>query len=213
MESIEQQKQTQPNVTSPSQMQEAMQGVASLSKILLEISNYLNLLKREFRGESLYQGDDGKINWVQVTKPTFVRINYKTGKPIKEFVMMPWNEKKEVYIANDEAIDELLSMLKFSGINQVQPIGFNQPNNYLDDLKEFECKLAAVLCLKQKEWGIDKELLPMYQFKIKTIIQDVRSMSVNGNTIKSLISTIQRVEQMVEGDVTKKKKEGTGPYN
>jgi len=213
MESIGQQKQTQPNVTSPSQMQEAMQGVASLSKILLEISNYLNLLKREFRGESLYQGDDGKINWVQVTKPTFVRINYKTGKPIKEFVMMPWNEKKEVYIANDEAIDELLSMLKFSGINQVQPIGFNQPNNYLDDLKEFECKLAAVLCLKQKEWGIDKELLPMYQFKIKTIIQDVRSMSVNGNTIKSLISTIQRVEQMVEGDVTKKKKEGTGPYN
>lgn len=204
-----------PNLTSPSQMQEAIQGVASLSKILLEISNYLTVLKREFRGESLYQGEDGKINWVQVTKPTFIRINYKTGKPIKEKIKMPWGnppEEKEVYIPNDEAIDELLSMIKFMGVNQIQPIGFNQPPNYLDDLKEFECKLAAVLCLKQKEWGMDKELLPMYMTKIKTIVQDARSMSVNGNTIKSLISTIQRVEQMVEGDFDKKKKVGTGPY-
>lgn len=201
-----------PNLTSPAQMQEATQGLASISKILLEISNYLIVLKREFRGESLYQSEDGKISWVQITKPTFVRMDYKTGKAIKQKVKMPWGDEIEVYIPNDEAIDELLSMLKFMGVNQVQPIGFNQPNNYLDDLKEFECKLAAVLCLKQKEWGIDKELLPMLMTKIKTIVQDARSMSVNGNTIKSLISTIQRVEQMVEGDITKKKKEGTGPY-
>jgi hypothetical protein len=194
-------------------MQEAIQGMASITKLLLEISNYLISLRREFRGEALYQGQDGNTTWVQVSKPVFIMVNFKTGKPIKEIVKMPWNEDKEVYIPNDEAIDEILSILKFSGINQMQPIGFNQPDNYLADLKEFECKLAAVLCLKQKEWGLDKELLPMYQFKIKTIIQDVRSMSINGNTLKSLISTIQRVEQMVEGDTTKKKKEGGSPYS
>ena len=202
-----------PNTTSPGQMQEAIQGMASITKLLLEISNYLILLRREFRGEAMYQGQDGNTSWVQVSKPVFIRVNFKTGKPVKQIVKMPWNEDKEVYIPNDEAIDEILSMLKFSGINQMQPIGFNQPDNYLADLKEFECKLAAVLCLKQKEWGLDKELLPMQQFKIKTIIQDVRSMSINGNTLKSLISTIQRVEQMIEGDTTKKKKEGGSPYS
>lgn len=205
-----------PNVSSPGQTQEAVQGMASLTKLLLEISNYLNVLRREFRGESLYQGEDGRVSWVQVTKPVFVRVDFKKNIPIKRKEQMPWGnppEEKEVYIPNDEAIDEILSMLKFSGINQMQPIGFNQPDNYMEDLKEFECKLAAVLCLKQKEWGIDKELLPMYQFKIKTIVQDVRSMSVNGNTLKSLISTIQRVEQMIEGDGTKKTKQGASPYS
>jgi len=202
-----------PNVTSPSQMQEVVQGMASITKLLLEISNYLIILRREFKGEALYQGQDGSTNWVQVTKPMFIKVNFKTGKPMKKKVNMPWNEVKEVYIANDEAIDEILSILKFMGINQMQPIGFNQPNNYLDDLKEFECKLAAVLCLKQKEWGLDKELLPMYMTKIKTIVQDVRSMSINGNTLKSLISTIQRVEHAIEGDNTKKKRDGGSPYS
>jgi hypothetical protein len=201
-----------PNTTSPGQIQEAMQGMASLTKLLLEVSNYLITLRKEFRGESLYQDEDGKVTWVQVTKPVFVVVDFKTGKPIKNKVTMPWGEEKENYVANDEAIDEILSMLKFMGVNQISPIGFNQPDNYLDDLKEFECKLAAVLCLKQKEWGMDKELLPMYMTKIKTIVQDVRSMSVNGNTLKSLISTIQRVEQMIEGD-PKKKKEGASPYS
>ncbi len=195
-----------------SQMQEAMQGMASLTKLLLEISNYLVLLRREFRGEAMYQGEDGRNTWVQVSKPVFIRVDFKSGKPLKEKVMMPWNEKKEVYVPNDEAIDEVLSILKFSGINQISPIGYNTESNYLDDLKEFECKLAAVLCLKQKEWGLDKELLPMYQFKIKTIVQDVRSMSVKGGTLKALITSVQRVEQMVEGDVTKKKIGGS-PYS
>jgi hypothetical protein len=218
MELLKPQLQTQtttPSTTSPSQMQEAVQSMASLTKLLLEVSNYLNVLKREFRGEAMYQSEDGRTTWVQVTKPVFIRVDFKSGKPIKMKEKMPWGnppEEKEVYIPNDEAIDEILSMLKFSGINQISPIGFNQPANYLDDLKEFECKLAAVLCLKQKEWGMDKELLPMYQFKIKTIIQDVRSMSVNGNTLKSLISTVQRVEQFIEGGENKTKKVSNSPF-
>ncbi len=201
------------NYVTPSQMQEAMQGMASLTKLLLEVSSYLITLKREFRGESIYQSEDGQTHWIQVTKPAFVKVDFKTGEPIKEKVKMPWGDEKEVYIPNDEAIDEILSMLKFSGVNQISPIGFNTEDNYQDDLKEFECKLAGILCLKQKSWGMDKELLPMYQFKIKTLIQDVRSMSVKGITLKALITSVQRVEQMIEGDPIRKKKEGVSPYS
>jgi hypothetical protein len=200
------------NYQTPNQLQEAVQGMASLTKLLLEISNYLNTLRMEFRGEALYQYEDGRVEWIQVSKPTFVRMNFKTNMPIKKEVKMPWGEKKEIYVPNDEAIDEIISMLKFMGINNINPIGFNQPDNYQDDLKEFECKLAAVLCLKQKEWGLDKELLPMIMTKIKTIVQDVRSMSVNGNTLKSLISTVQRVESVVEGDQYKNKLKIQNPY-
>jgi len=200
------------NYTTPNQLQEAVQGMASLTKLLMDISNQLNALRMEFRGEALYQYEDGKVEWIQVSKPVFVKMDYKSNKPLKKKQKMPWGEEKEIYVANDEAIDEIISMLKFAGVNNINPIGFNQPDNYLDDLKEFECKLAAVLCLKQKEWGLDKELLPMYQFKIKTIVQDVRSMAVNGNTLKSLISTVQRVEQVIEGETQKKKLNISSPY-
>lgn len=203
---------TSPNLISAGQMQEAMQGMASLTKILLETANYLNILRREFRGEALHQGDDGSSTWIQVTKPVFIKVDFKTNKPIMIKQKMPNGETKEIYATNDEAIEEILSMLKFAGINQISPIGYNTENNYLDDLREFECKLAVVLGLKQKEWGIDKELLPMYQFKIKTIVQDARSMSVKGGTLKALITSVQRVEQMIEGDKTTKKG-GASPYS
>jgi hypothetical protein len=200
------------NFSSPSQMQEAVQNMASLTKLLLEVSNCLTVLRKEFRGESLYQAEDGNTSWVQLTKPVFVKMDFKKNLPFMEKKKMPWGEEKMVYVPNDEAIDEILSMLKFAGVNQISPIGFNTPDNYQEDLKEFECKLAAVLCLKQKEWGVDKELLPMAQFKIKTLVQDVRSMSINGNTLKSLISTVQRVEQMVENNDIKKNKLTGSPY-
>jgi len=58
--------------------------------------------------------------------------------------------------------------------------------NILADLLEFECKLASLLMLKQREWGIDKELLQIMQLKIKTIVQDARYMCCNGSTIKAI---------------------------
>ena len=94
---------------------------------------------------------------------------------------------------------------------KVTPISNVDENTILDDLKEFECKLAGVLCLKQKEWGIDKELLPMIQFKIKTIVQDARYMSCEGSTLKALQTTVQRVEQAFEGG-EKGKRTINSPY-
>ena len=200
------------NYVTPSQISQLQETTNSLTKLLMEISNYLINLRREFRGEALYQDESGKNHWIQISKPTFVKMDILFKKPIKEKINMPWGEEKEVYVANDEAIDEVISMLKFMGINQINPIGFNTSDNYLDDLLEFECKLAAVLNLKQKEWGLDKELLPMIMSKIKTIVQDARSLSVNGKVLHALQTTVQRTEQAVEGLNKKSFAEKTSPY-
>ena len=48
--------------------------------------------------------------------------------------------------------------------------------------------------------------------KIKTIIQDVRSLSVQGNLLKAIQTTVQRVEQYIENDATKKKGWNVNPY-
>ena len=101
-------------------------------------------------------------------------------------------------------------MLKFSGVNQVTPISGIDSDVYMDDLREFGCKLASVLALKQKEWGLDKELLPMTQFKVKTIIADARSLALDGRTLKAIQTSIQRVEQAFEGD--KNAKRSINPY-
>ena len=201
-----------PTYSHPSQLHEASQAVASLTKLLLQAGQILTVLRREFRGEALYQLADGTSTWVQVTKPIFIRINAETEKPIKKQETMPDGETKEVYVPNDEAIEEILSMLKFVGMNQITPISNISDDNILDDLKEFECKLASTLCLKQKEWGIDKELLPMLQTKIKTIVQDARYMACKGGTLKALQTTVQRVEQAWEGEKFSKKSQIASPY-
>jgi hypothetical protein len=185
------------NYAYPSQMNEAEKAVASLVRLLYGITDVLTSLRREFRGEALYQDDSGQ-HWVQVTKPLFVKFDFKTNTPVKITTKTPWGEEKEVYIANDEAIEEILSNLKFAGVNQITAVAGIDQNNYLDDLKEFECKLAATLALKQKEWGCDKELLPLLQFKIKTIVQDARSLALDGRTLKAIQTTVQRVEQLIE---------------
>lgn len=200
----------QPNLIPSADVQSDMNSLSSISKMLDSISDYPNTLRREFRGEMMYEDKEGSIHWVQSTKPVFVKVDFNTGKPIKEKVKMPWGEVKELYIVNDEAVEEVISMLKFVGINQINPIGYNSPDNYMDDLKEFECKLAGLLALKQKEWGIDKELLPTVHLKLKTIVQDVRSLSVNGNLLKTIQTTTQRIEQFVENNASKKY--NTNPY-
>lgn len=193
------------NFAYPSQMQDANKTMASIGSLLQAGTDTLLSLRREFRGEALWQGADGSQHWVQVTKPLFVKMDNITRKPLREKVKMPWGEERECYIPNDEAIEEILSNLKFAGVNQITPLAGIDNDNYLDDLKEFECKLAAVFCLKQRNWGVDKELMPLAQFKIKTIVQDARSLALEGRTLKAIQTTVQRVEQMIED---KNKKQG-----
>lgn len=193
------------NYSMPSQIKEVSETMASMTKLLTNIGDTLLAIRREFRGEVLYQDDNGNSSWIQISKPSFIVVDFKTGKPVMEKKKMPWGEEKMCYVANDIAIDTLLRSIKFMGVNPIQPLGFNTEGNYQDDLREFECKLSAVLALKQKEWGIDKEELPIIMTEIKTLVQDVRSMSVKGQTLKALQTTVQRVEQMIEGEKTKSK--------
>jgi len=181
--------------------------LASIATLLKEATNTLPALKREFRGEALYQFPDGTQTWMQMVKPIFVKINPVTEEPLKEEITyQDWTGKqvtKQIYVPNDEAIEEVLQMLKFMGLNQITLLTNIDENTILDDLKEFECKLAGVLCLKQKTWGIDKESLPMLQTKIKTIVQDARYQACKGSTLKAIQKTVSRIEHSMEGEKSK----------
>lgn len=124
----------------------------------------------------------------------------KEGKPL----MKPHSNKmlatigKVEYVPNVDAIEELLSQLKCMGINSITPLATIDNDNIMDDLKEFEKKLASLLCLKQIEWGLDKELMPMLMTKIKTIVQDARLVAKEGNLLRALMKSVQRIEQSVE---------------
>ena len=137
-----------------------------------------------------------------------MRTDFKTNKPIK-IIKNYRSGTKEIYVSNDEAIEEVLSMLKFMGLNKITSLTNLDERTILEDLKEFECKLAAVLMLKQKSWGLDKELLPTTMTKIKTIVQDARYMCCNGSTIKAIQKTVQRIESYSEGQ---QKGRAGGPY-
>jgi len=188
----------------PNQIMDTRQSLASISSLLKEIQNLLPVLRREFRGEALQQYPDGTYAYVQVSKPYFVKVDKKTGEHMMQEVTYKDSEgnpyKKEIYVPNDEAIEEVLSILKSMGNNQITLLTNLSEETILDDLREFECKLAALLALKQKSWGIDKELLPMIQCKIKTIVKDARYLACEGHTIKAIQKTVQRVEQSWEGE-------------
>jgi len=188
----------------PNQSVETEKAMASISSLIKENQNLLPVLRREFRGEALQQYDDGSYAYVQVSKPYFVKIDSTTEKPLRHKVNYKDTDgkeyEKEIFVANDEAIEELLSIFKSMGINQITILTNIDEGTILDDLKEFECKLAALLGLKQKAWGIDKAMLPMLQMKIKTIIQDARYLCCNGGTIKAIQKTVQRFEQSYEGE-------------
>lgn len=184
----------------PDQLRIATQQLHSMVKMLSEISGSLPTLRRVFRGEVLYQDESGNSQWIQIVKPMFVQTDPTTEKPLRQIITLPDKSTKQGFLPNDEAIEEILSMLYFLGLNPVTPLTNLDENIILDDLKEFECKLAATLTLKQKEWGMDKILLPIIQTKIKTAVQDVRYMAKNGTVLKALQTTVSRVEQVLEGE-------------
>ena len=203
----------QKNFSYPDQLRNQAEQLVSTIKMLSEIPKSISTLRRVFRGEALYQSEDGTNNWVQVVKPSFILLDKETRKPIKKMIKTSDGEEREVFLPNDEAIEEVLSMLYFMGMNQMTVLTNLDENTVLDDLREFECKLAATLCLKQKEWGIDKELLPMVQYKIKTIVQDARSLAKDGRVLKAIQTTVSRIEQAIESDKTQKKQMMGSPYN
>ena len=188
----------------PDQIKNQAQETASIVKIILEIPKNITGLRRTLRGEALYQSPDGTNQWIQVVKPVFIKVDPNTREPIKRLFKFPDGDERFVYEPNDEAIEELLSQLFFMGMNQITPLSNLSEDNVLDDLREFECKLAGLLALKQVSWGLDKELLPIQMTKIKTIIQDARYLCVQGTTMKALSQQVSRIEQVLEETRPKK---------
>ena len=199
------------NLSYPDQIRSQAQEVASTIKILMEIPKNISTLRRVFRGEALWQSEDGSTQWVQVVKPVFVKLDPNTRQPLKQKIKLPSGEEMDVYLPNDEAIEEILSQLYFMGFNPITPLTNLKEDNVLDDLKEFECKLAGILALKQVAWGLDKALMPMVMTKIKTAVQDIRYMCVNGGTLKALTQQVSRIEQVME-DMRTKKGMVSSPY-
>lgn len=192
------------NLVSPDQLGRSDE-LQSIVKIITDIPTNLSKIRRIFRGESLIEDDEGRSFWIQTVKPRFVKIDFKTGRPIIEDKKMPYKDEngnyeiKRIYVPNDEAIEEVLSLLSFMGINNITPITSLSQEDINADLREFEMALSALLTLKQKEWGIDKELRPAIFIQIKTLISDVRAMARQGQTLKQIASNIQRIEQVTEG--------------
>lgn len=191
-----------PNLSYP---QDAMKALASVGSLVKEARELLPKLRREFRGEAMRQYPDGSIEFVQVSKPLFVKYDEKYKQPLKVNVSYKDGSSKDCYVPNEEAIEEILGILKSMGINDITFITNLKEDIILDDLLEFECKLANILGINQKTWGIDKVLLPMLMTRIKTLVQDARYMSREGTTIKAIQKTVQRVEQYTEGGEKKQR--------
>jgi len=198
------------NLAYPDQLRDQAQQIASTIKMLMEIPKSISTLRRIFRGEALYQSEDGKTQWIQVVKPMFIELDKKTREPIKNKIKMEDGEERTIFQPNDEAIEEILSQLFFMGMNNITPLTNLDEDTVLDDLKEFECKLAGVLMQKQLSWGLDKALMPMIMTKIKTPVQDARYLCVQGNTMKALTQQVSRIEQVLESSDPKKLK--VNPY-
>lgn len=176
--------------------------LASLTQILTGVSDTLSTLRHEFRGEELFQDNEGNSTYVQTSKPLFVRTYKGTMNPIKVKMKSPYNKDKviEVYVPHDEAIEEILSLLKMCGLNSVTPLGAQDKGMFELDLFEFETRLSYLLTLKRKEWGIEKSLRPMIYKKIKQQVQDARSLQIDGRTLKALTVTVQHIEKVSLGE-------------
>lgn len=139
-------------------------------KIVLENEDLITLLEHEFRGEVyVVENDEGK-----------------------------WKKKYSPIIKNTEGINEILRILRFMGLNKVSILTNLNEDQINAKLRTFEMKLADLLFLKRRDWGIDKEYMPMIYHLIISIVEDAFFRAKDGNLVKTLRSTYQRVESSSE---------------
>lgn len=162
-----------------------------LVKVLTDHEDTLDILKMQMRGEIVYQDKEGQRFYKQIDKPAFVILD-ELNKPVKVY-----NEqfKQWDYIPNDEAINEVVSILKFIGMNPVAPMTTIDENEIRADLMEMESKITVLLTINRKKWGIDKSMFPVIIGKLKVLIKDARYRSKDGTVIKALRTITSRIEQ------------------
>lgn len=187
------------NYLHPSQLNKEVAEATELVKVLTEHDNFLNIIRREMRGEQLFQEQDGETYWVQVDKPMFVKLNGQEI-PFKRFNK---KSKRYEYIANDDAINEIIGILKDCGLNPIAPLTNIDENEIRADLLEMESKIAVLLTVKRKKWGIDKALYPSVVGRLKVLIKDARYRAKDGTALKALRTITSRIEHMRNQDTSK----------
>ncbi len=149
----------------PAQMYSQREG-DQLLKVILENEDLISLLEHEFRGE-IFVVTDTEERWIKKYTPI---------------------------INSEEGINEILRILRFMGMNKVSILTNLTDEQINTKLKTFECKLADLFFLKRKEWGMNKETMPMIYELIISIVEDAFYRAKDGNLIKTLRSTFQRTE-------------------
>lgn len=177
-----------------SSVQQNIEEGIQLIRVLTEHETFLNILRQELRGEQLYQDEKGERYWMQTDKPTFVQLD-GNGKPLKR---QNSRTGREEFVCNEDAINSVLQTLKMCGLNPVTPLTSIKEEEIRDDLLEMESKIAVLLTIKRRVWGIDKAEYPMVVGNLKVLIKDARYRAVNGTIIRALRTITSRIEQTSE---------------
>ena len=148
-----------------------------LLKTVLENEDLISLLEHEFRGE-IFMFD-------------------------KENPDGAWIKKHKPIIESEDGINEVLRMLRFMGLNKVSLLTNLDHNQINSKLATFEYKLADILFLKRRQWGIDKESMPMIYQMIISIVEDAMFRAKDGNLIKTF-RTVYQHQEYEQMDKTKK---------
>jgi hypothetical protein len=183
----------------PSSIEDEGDQLKQLVEVLTQHEKFLQVLKMELRGEQLYQSSEGERYWVQTDKPMFIKVD-RYNKPIKVF-----NErmKKYEFICNDDAINEVINIVKMCGANPISPMTVISDEEIRADLFEMESKIAVMLFNNRQKWGIAKSEYPIYVGKLKIIIKDARYRSKDGIALKALRTMTSRIEQSSEAQRNK----------
>jgi hypothetical protein len=189
------------NLTSPSKIHREVDEGVQLIKVLTDHENFLNIVRAEMKGEQLYQDEKGDKIWVQVEKPMFIKLD-KLNKPLK---VKNNRTGKEEYVLCDEAVNDVISILKSCGLNPIAPLTNINEEEIRADLLELESKIAVLLCVNRKKWGLAKSEYPMAVGKLKVLIKDARYRAKDGTVLKALRTITSRIERTSEP--SKKKEE------
>jgi len=183
------------NYQMPAQVtQDLTDNAFQIVKVLTEHNDFLTVFKRELRGEQLFEDDKGTKMWIQVDKPMFIKLD-KNDAPI---MIKDSISKKNVYVCNDEAVNEVCNILKMCGLNQIAPLTNITAEEIREDLLEMECKIAMLLAVNRKKWGLYKSGYPIAVGKLKVLIKDARYRAKDGTVLRALRTMTTRMEQSSE---------------
>ena len=163
-----------------------------LIKVLTDHESFLNILRAELRGEQIFEDNSTHERYfAQTDKPTFIKLD-RLNKPLR---VMNERTGKEEYICNDDAINEVINIVKLCGLNPVSPLTAIDENEIRADLMEMESKIAVMLFSYRKSWGLAKPEYPIVLGKLKILIKDARYRAKDGIVLKALRTITSRIEQ------------------